>query len=357
MGRLEVVVGGQYGSEGKGAVAAYLGRDRAGLIAVRVAGSNAGHSALDASGRKWALRHIPVVAVSNLHCDLVIGAGSEIDLDVLEDEIEQLEEGGIPVRNRLYVDNEATVIEAEHKAREMGYHEQHGRSGLTASIGSTGKGVGAARADRAVRKARLWKETGMHGYDTTRLLQARLREDMDVLIEGTQGYGLGTHAGHYPQCTSSDCRAIDFLSMAGLSPWASYIDRMDVWIVLRTFPIRVAGNSGPLKGETSWETLSSMTGGHVQPERTTVTKKVRRVGRWDPDLAVDAIEANGGPGAVRVALTFFDYWYPDLAGAVDQDALNEKHWDQIESIGLSIGVEPELIGCGPGEIVDLRKGR
>lgn len=360
-GLLEVVVGGQYGSEGKGAVAAHLGRGRSKLAAVRVAGPNAGHSALDAAGRKWALRQIPVVAVTNLEADLVIGAGSEIDPNVLEQEIRELEAGGIPIVGRLYVDNQATIIEPEDKAREMGGEDQHGAAGLTASIGSTGKGVGAARARRAVRDARTWAdgtgdetEWALKACDTTPILQGFMRGGGDVLLEGTQGYALGTHAGHYPYCTSSDCRAIDFLSMAGLSPWADSVHRTDVWVVLRTYPIRVAGPSGPLKDETTWERLADESDGYIAAERTTVTKKIRRVGAWDSRLAREALEANGGAEAVRVALTFFDYWFPELSGMTTLPQANLEAWNKIREIEHELGTEVELLGTGPGTVIDLR---
>ena len=76
MGRVTVVVGGQYGSEGKGHVTAQLtgGRD----VVVRVAGPNAGHSAYDPRGVLWKLRQIPVGAVWS-NGPVVIAAGSEID--------------------------------------------------------------------------------------------------------------------------------------------------------------------------------------------------------------------------------------------------------------------------------------
>ena len=127
--------------------------------------------------------------------------------------------------------------------------------------------------------------------------------DDHVVIEGTQGYGLGLHTKHYPQCTSSDCRAIDFLAMAGISPWGHIVE---VWAVARMFPIRVAGNSGYLKGETTWEALG------LPPEYTTVTQKVRRVGEWDPVLVAEAVRANGGAPHVRLALTMTDQRWPDL---------------------------------------------
>jgi len=133
-----------------------------------------------------------------------------------------------------------------------------------------------------------------------------------VQIEGTQGYGLGLHTRHYPQVTSSDCRAIDFMAMAGVSPWGANVRQVDVWVVYRPYPIRVAGNSGPLYRETTWEELG------LPQEHTTVTQKVRRVGGWDGALARAALTANGGPSpSVHIAVTMIDQVDDTLAGVTD----------------------------------------
>jgi hypothetical protein len=136
-----------------------------------------------------------------------------------------------------------------------------------------------------------------------------------VIIEATQGYGLGLHAGWYPKCTSRDVRAIDALAEVGISPWQPGVDRVLVWVVFRPFPIRVAGDSGELRNETSWDDLG------LPPEYTTVTQKVRRVGMWDPDLARQALWANGqtmpgnlNNGVVRPVMMFADYIDSTLAG-------------------------------------------
>lgn len=344
MGKLEVVVGGQFGSEGKGAVGAELARrahdDEVPYAAVRVAGPNAGHSAYDAQGRKWALRQIPVAGVANPYCALVIGAGSEVDEQVLREEVAALDHAGLQVSERLWVDQSATVIEGRHKQAEAEFD-------LNGRLGSTAKGIGAARADRAMRQAVLY---GGDDVDTTALIRRHLADGGTVMIEGTQGYGLGQHAGFYPQCTSSDCRAIDFLSMAGVSPWDPHVDHLDVWVVLRTHPIRVAGNSGPLSGEMSWDELTERSRGYIQPEQTTVTKKTRRVGAWDAQLARAAVLANGG-GACKVALTFFDYWFPELAGATSQAVLEPRHWEMIEQVQDEAGAPVHLLGTGPNSMV------
>lgn len=352
-GTLHVVVGGQFGSEAKGAVCAWLCANQPEIsTAVRVAGPNAGHTAYDKSGRAWALRQIPVAAVVRDDLKLVIAAGSEVDPDVLAHEIRTLGDGGIDVRHRLVVDATATVIDREHIEAEGGYGGE-----LTQRLGSTAKGVGAARAERIWRRARTWGQVDGANYRyggisprTDLILNHALSIGQSVVIEGTQGYGLGVHTSYYPQCTSSDCRAVDFAAMAGVNPWDA--DHVEAWVVLRTFPIRVAGNSGPLNYEVTWEQLADESDGHIQPERTTVTKKVRRVGRWDPTLAYQSVQAQGG--AARIALTFLDYIDPRVAGITSVDGLTEKAWDFIRKVQFDVGRPVDLVGTGPNSMVDLR---
>lgn len=388
MSNLEVIAGGQFGSEGKGAITAWrvararAERTDATVIGVRVAGPNAGHTVIGDLGAEtagsvapnlceiagvvgdrvtyaWRLRSVPVAAVVDRRAVLVIAAGSEIDPPVLLNEIEALDRAGYGVSGRLFIDSAATVISEEHKhdeaygrgsfsaglpvPRSQSSVERREAEGIATTLGSTGKGIGAARADRLWREpgAILLAERSFVGHlrdalgvtvvDTGELLRGALRAaDATVVVEGTQGYGLGTHArsGHgepfYPYGTSSDCRAIDFLAMAGISPWQQVAigtgrevapgvreDRPElaVWVCIRPYPIRVGGNSGPLAQETSWDALG------LPVEHTTVTGKVRRVGRWDGGLARRAIQENGGPGgSVRVAVTMMDSIVPGVAG-------------------------------------------
>lgn len=355
MGQLQVIVGGQFGSEGKGAITAYLARKALSqgrfVWAIRVAGPNAGHTAYDEQGRAWALRQIPVAAVVSEKVQLIIGPGSEIDFPVLIDEIERLEEAGISIRDRLLVDASATMLTDEHKHAEQS-------ADLVGKIGSTGKGIGAARADRIMRKAILAGDDPIFSDhdievtgETSQLIRGMLTMSptSTVLIEGTQGFGLGLHGKHYPKCTSSDCRAVDFVAMAGLDQnWA---DSYEVFVVARTSPIRVAGDSGALKGETTWEELG------LEPERTTVTKKIRRVGEWDPELIRDAVIANGGRKVVKVALTMADYVVPEIANTVDASSLETevaaKVQDLINRVVTDAGADVWLIGTGPNSVMDL----
>lgn len=317
MSRLEVVVGGQFGSEAKGHVVQRLTERAQRSVGmphvIRVAGPNAGHTGYDAGGRAWALRQVPVAAVTDYPVMLGIAPGSEIDPEVLFDEINSLTEAGLLRNKMLWVSGEATVIDDADKMRELnGPDPQHLAESLVDRIGSTGKGIGAARSGR------LMREPGRRVSDHPGLMEqlndlgvavahADYGSQMPldhVIIEGTQGFGLGLHAGWYPQCTSSDCRAQDFIAMAGLAPWK--FDKTDVWVVARMYPIRVAGNSGPLKDETTWAELG------LPAEKTTVTKKVRRVGGPDWELVRRAVMANGGAPTVRIALTMVDQMFPGM---------------------------------------------
>lgn len=371
-GKLIVVTGAQYGSEGKGAVADHLTRPSNGgynVVAVRVAGPNAGHTVygvcppdcVDSEtaadhqfnggylGHPWRLRSVPVSAVSNPGADLVIAAGSEIDRDVLLSEVSALDAAGYNVSERLRVDAQATILERSHIDEEV-------RSEIQKRLGSTAKGIGAARAARIWRRATLWGHGQLpkHQVNTADFMRARLNEGATVMIEGTQGYGLGLHAGMYPKCTSSDCRAIDFLSMAGLSPWHPTVEAFEVWLTARVRPIRVAGNSGPMKGETSWADLN------LPEERTTVTQKIRRVGAWDGDLVRRAVEENGGHPFVKLALTMVDTKFPWLSGAygtlsgLADDPEDQFRPDQVKSLfefveEIEEGVHAEIhfVGTGP----------
>lgn len=346
-GKLIVVVGGQFGSEAKGHVTEYLARKadpKHGLMSIRVAGSNAGHTVYDDNGNRLALRHVPVGVVLE-RGQLALAAGSEIDPEVLEAEIHHLEGLGHSVRSRLLIDPQATVITPDHQAAET-----------YITTGTTGKGIGAARAARLLRQAdTVASYDGMWlGTETNVATEAKqvLHEGGTVIIEGTQGFGLGLHAGWYPHSTSSDCRATDFLAMAGLSPWASYVRDFEVWVVYRVHPIRIAGNSGPLYGETTWDEL------RIKPEFTTVTKKMRRVGLWDEDLAQRAFIANGGPSPyVYTALMFLDYAFPELKGRSTVEAVPRgatMSW--LKALAKGTGIDHfSLLGTGPFSMINLRE--
>lgn len=271
----------------------------------------------------WRLRQVPVSAVTAPESMLLIAAGSEVDQPVLDREIWELNSAGYSVSGRLYIDASATVLKTEHIDTEKAH-------GLQERLGSTAKGIGAARVDRLWRTAQTWADLAGEdkqvaikygrGVNTAEMMRRALTsKNTAVVIEGTQGYGLGLHTSNYPYVTSGDCRAVDFLAQAGVSPWqaddAGWGVDVKVVVCYRPYPIRVAGNSGELKGETTWEHLG------LPVEHTTVTQKVRRVGEWDRELAAAAWRANGGPrgGVVWAALTMMDSVDPELSG-LDESA-------------------------------------
>lgn len=373
MSKIHVVTGAMFGSEGKGHVTAQLAthgefrhpHDQ--ILNIRVAGPNAGHTVLDDVGFAFPLRTIPVAAAVDHAATLYIAPGSEIELEVLEAEVALLREHGHPV-SHLVVAGEATLLEENHKQTETDLD-------IHAKLGSTGKGIGAARADRIMRSAKriIDSEDAMARLTNLGATVLTARETLEfiadwtdspdavIIIEGTQGYGLGLHAGHYPQCTSSDTRAIDFLAMAGISPWSPGIEAMGIWLVARVFPIRVAGNSGPLKGETSWEELG------LPIEKTTVTHKVRRVGEWDAELMRDAVVANGGATYTRpqgfyngkvevlVALTMVDQKIPGLRDTTTWDSLDDDSDTQLNALLKQVqtdaGVPVGMVTTGPATAI------
>lgn len=385
---IDVIVGGQFGSEAKGHVTQQVikrhvsGRPNNPVLNIRVAGPNAGHTVYadvrDNSFEqpvmeKFAFRQLPVGVVESAdRVDCAIAAGSEIDLRVLLAEIQVVQQAGLwPEHQVMWVDPEATEING-HDLTEESYGGLLGKS-MVDRIGSTGKGVGAARSGRIMRQpgrrigdnSDAIKALAAKGV-TVGPIDALYRtgngaEDYHVVIEGTQGYGLGLHAGFYPQCTSSDCRAIDFLAMAGLSPWTVRAADLCIWVVVRPYPIRVAGNSGYLKGETSWEELG------LPVEKTTVTQKVRRVGTWDSTLVQAAVKANGGGvrnsellaafglPSVVLALTMADQIDPGVKGTTDPGVIyaNAKVCRFVEKIQDETHAVVDLITTSPSTAVWL----
>lgn len=345
MATITVVAGAQFGSEGKGAICGWLGQrqtDEAD-IAIRVAGPNAGHTVYDRSGNVFKFRSLPVAAVTSDACQLHIAAGSEIDPEVLLSEMNQAVEAGHRIDGRLSIHPSATILTQRHK-------EAENLLGLVNTIGSTGKGIGGARADRIMRRADTISEMPMFRPYLGEPGPLDLRDAGKVVIEGTQGYGLGLHTRFYPQVTSSDCRAVDFLAMAGVSPWAEYVSEFRIILVARVYPIRVAGNSGPLKGETTWIELG------LPHERTTVTNKIRRVGEPDWELVAEAVEANGGGdwhANVDLAVTMIDQMFPSAAGKTEQIGLNDEVMKYLAEVEDITECNVRLVGTGPQTLVEL----
>ena len=154
---------------------------------------------------------------------------------------------------RLKIHPNAVIIK-----KSDGLHEVS--AGLNDKIGSTESGTGSAVISRIKRSSEVLlakdcKELQPYLCDTIDYLRDILNRSQEVIIEGTQGFGLSLlHAKEYPFTTSRDTSAAAFVSEAGLSPF----DVKNIIMALRTFPIRVAGNSGPLPKETTWTYVSEV---------------------------------------------------------------------------------------------------
>lgn len=327
-----VVVGGQFGSEGKGKVAHFLAKETRASVAVRVGGPNSGHTVIDPSGSFIILRHLPTAALlSDITC--VLCAGSYIDVNILFNEIART---GLPA-DRLLIDPNAMVITEREQLEEQA-------GSLRNSIGSTTSGTGAAvrrRIDRehSVRLAKHEDCLSQFIKPAVPFMRAQLDAKERVIIEGTQGFGLSLlHSAHYPYVTSRDTTAAAFVAEAGLSP----LDVDDIVLVLRAFPIRVSGNSGPLPNEIDWQTLSRESGSSTPiTELTSVTKLVRRVARFHPEVVRQAITVNQPTQIILNHLDYID------ASCQHLNALSEKAFCFVNKVEALIESQINYCGFGP----------
>lgn len=340
---VSVVVGGQFGSEGKGKVALELARrDPTVSIAVRPGGTNSGHTGYTKDGRRVVLRQLPAAAIDG-DIKVVLPAGSYIDVQLLEREIAELR---LPA-DKIAIDPRAHVITPAHIAWERS-------QGLVENISSTGSGTGAAvlarlgRCAGALPAALLASEDHRllrYLKDVPSLLATAIRRGDRVLIEGTQGFGLSPlHGEAWPKCTSRDTTAAAFLSETGLSP--VLVD--DIVLVIRCHPIRVAGDSGPLVGETKWSAIARKAGNITKDltEFTSVTNKARRVGVFDPHVVRQAIDTNLPH---RVALNHLDYIDWNCRGG----RVTKKAATFIEHVEQELGRHVDLVGTSERSLLEL----
>jgi adenylosuccinate synthase len=339
---MTVIVGGQYGSEGKGKVCAHLALRGDADIMVRCGGPNSGHT-VDLGIRKFELKQVPCGFV-NGSTRLLIASGALIDSEILFHEIEEC--GLAP--GRLGIDRNTGILTGTDRQAEIDQD-------LRSRVGSTGMGVGSAVSRRVLRSPefKLANDIAELQPFLTSVpdeVDSALSLGRKIVVEGTQGFGLSLyHTERWPYCTSRDTTAHSFLGEVGVGA-----RDLNVIMAIRTYPIRVAGNSGPLLGEISWDELRSSSGyPHPITELTTTTKRVRRVARFDWDVVTRAARANRPSG---IALHGADYISYSNRGVTDFRRLTPEVRRFVDALEERLEVPVILIGTGPhqDEIVDRR---
>ena len=330
---LDIVVGAQWGDEGKGRVTDLLAA-RADIVARFGGGDNAGHS-ITVGSQRFQLHLVPS-GIIQPHAMCVLGAGMVINPATLADEIDRLQALGFdcsPARIKLA--GEAHVITPAHIALDGAEEDGRGIGGL----GTTRRGIGPAYTDKAARRgircqamldpqafgrsveahvakvadslgtpnpkqsgadyAVLAERLRAYVCDTSALVSAALDQGRTVLAEGAQGTLLDLDHGTYPYVTSSVTTAAG--ALGGLGVGARHVRR--VIGVAKSFQTRVG--AGPFPTEVLGEVAERLRGSGSQPwdEFGTTTGRPRRCGWLDLPLLRYAARLNG---LTELALTKLD---------------------------------------------------
>lgn len=324
-GKASFVVGGQWGSEGKGAAAAFLTRSLIEIDGVRLpstittnAGAQAGHTSTHA-GRTRVAFHLPTASLiaSDYGCYPVtyINAGAIIDPKVC---LREINESGLR-KPHVFIHPHAAVITPDCQ-------EAEGRAdSAQTKIASTRKGVGEALARKVLRSGMVAKNhPGLRSFVSNGIDLNRLHLLGEAsLVEVPQGISLSLNGDFYPHVTSRNCTVMQAMSDADIHP-QFYGNTL---LVLRTYPIRVgnitvddgtgldpketvhsSGSCYPDQKEITWTHLG------VEPEITTVTKRVRRVFTFS---RMQCLQAMALTRPSHVQLTFCDYPGANVPGIRD----------------------------------------
>lgn len=331
----DVLVGGQWGSEGKGNLAFFLASEYDLLI--RVGAPNAGHKICGHDGVVYTHRQLPS-GTRGTDALLLLGPGAVIDVGILMREIAECQ---VQPR-RLAIDPAALIIEEEDIASE---------AGLRNAIGSTGTGGGAALARRimhrgipgGVRMAKNIAQLRPYVRDSALALERARRRGGRIFVEGTQGTGLSILHGTYPHVTSRDTTASTLLAESGIPP--QMLRR--VVVAYRAYPIRVGGRSGPMGREISWETVaqrSGLDGDRLKAtELGSVSGNPRRVAEFSWTQLRESAQLNG---ATDLALTFADYLDARNRGVRRRGQLTPETAEFITEMEITAGAPVSLISTG-----------
>jgi adenylosuccinate synthase len=343
-GRNVVVVGTQWGDEGKGKVVDWLTEHVQGVVRFQ-GGHNAGHT-LVIKGVKTALQLIPSgVMRDGVAC--YIGNGVVVDPTHLLAEIRRLEAAGVDVRARLFLSESCPLILPFHVEIDRAREALRESSG-SGKIGTTGKGIGPAYEDKVARRAvraqdlkhpqrlarKLEELVDLHNAELTGYLKAlaleaapivdgamRAAEELlplladvgarlhaahrageHLLFEGAQGTLLDIDHGTYPYVTSSNCVAGNAAAGSGVGPGMLHY----VLGITKAYTTRVG--SGPFPTELPMDEPGSV--GHhlstVGQERGTVTGRARRCGWLDAPALRRSMLINGVSGLCITKLDVLD---------------------------------------------------
>ena len=339
MARNVVVIGTQWGDEGKGKVVDWLTDHAQGVVRFQ-GGHNAGHT-LVIGGQKTALQLIPSgIMRAGVAC--YIGNGVVLSVPDLLREIDKLEASGMEVANRLKVSEACPVILPYHTALDAAREAKRG----DAKIGTTGKGIGPAYEDnvarRAIRLADLLNEKRLeeklrenldyHNYvlvnylkatavdfqstfdaalasvprirpmvtDVSSALYAAHKAGANLLFEGAQGSLLDVDHGTYPFVTSSNCVAGNAAAGSGVGPNMLHY----ILGITKAYTTRVG--SGPFPSELPTDQGIGQHLSSVGHEFGTVTGRARRCGWFDAALLKRSVQINGVSGMCLTKLDVLD---------------------------------------------------
>lgn len=343
-GRNVVVVGTQWGDEGKGKLVDWLTEMSQGVVRFQ-GGHNAGHT-LVINGVKTALHLIPSgIMRPGVRC--YIGNGVVLSPAKLLEEIEGLEKVGVEVRSRLRISEACPLILPFHAALDIAREEAKEKSGVT-KIGTTGRGIGPAYEDKIARRAlrvqdlkypdrfatKLRELLALHNFiltqylnaspiefeavyaeamryaehvkpmmaDVSSELNAAHRQGLNLLFEGAQGTLLDVDHGTYPFVTSSNCVAGNAAAGAGVGPGLLHY----VLGITKAYCTRVG--SGPFPTELDWQEPGTV-GYHlstVGAEKGVTTGRPRRCGWFDAALLKRSAQVNGLTGLCITKLDVLD---------------------------------------------------
>ncbi len=339
MARNVIVVGTQWGDEGKGKVVDWLTDHAQGVVRFQ-GGHNAGHT-LVIGGQKTALQLIPSgIMRPGVAC--YIGNGCVLSLPDLLREIDKLEAVGIEVTSRLKISDACPVILPYHVALDLARELRRG----DARIGTTGKGIGPAYEDKVARRAirvadllnpevfaeKLKQNMDYHNFvlenylkvepvsyqktlndtlaviprikpliaDVSTALNRAYESGSNLLFEGAQGSLLDVDHGTYPYVTSSNCVAGNAAAGAGIGPgMLNYILG-----ITKVYTTRVG--SGPFPSELSTDEGVGKHLSVVGMEFGTVTGRPRRCGWFDAALLRRSAQLNGLSGLCLTKLDVLD---------------------------------------------------